>query len=161
MERAEEYRARANVSAADSPLAVILQPLVPAVAAGVAFTADPTSGARSYFLLNATWGLGTTLVDGRVEPDQYRIPKDCTNARRVLAVVGEKGVRDRCGPGGLVTEPTPAEQRTRVALRPRGAIRLARLLERVEHFAGAPQDVEWAWDGRSFWILQSRPITRL
>src|SRR5205814_8918216 len=51
-ERAEDYRARAGVGAADTPLAVVVQPRVPAIAAGVAFTADPTNGARSYFLVN-------------------------------------------------------------------------------------------------------------
>ena len=90
-----------------------MQPLVAAVAAGVAFTADPTNGSRSYFLVNAGWGLGTSLVDGRLQPDQYRIPKATHDERAVRTVLGEKAMRDMLGPDGLVSEPTPPTNRSR------------------------------------------------
>jgi phosphohistidine swiveling domain-containing protein len=159
--RAESYRQRVGASAADAPLAVVIQPLVPARAAGVAFTADPTTGSRRCILINATRGLGTTLVDGRVQPDQYRVPKGRAREKDVRVATGAKALREEVGPEGLVIVPTPEAERRQPALPARQALELARLLDRLERAAGAPRDAEWAWDGRQFWLLQSRPITRL
>lgn len=159
--RADEYRDRVGMTAAEAPVAVVVQPLVEARAAGVAFTADPTTGSRTHYLINATLGLGTSLVDGRVQPDQYRVPKLSPAAKKIRIVLGSKEVRELPRGYGLAAETVPEAEREQPAL-PRPAIlELARLLERLEKAAGAPQDVEWAWDGNRFTLLQARPITHL
>ncbi|MEV5713102.1 PEP/pyruvate-binding domain-containing protein [Amycolatopsis mediterranei] len=126
--RLRQYRGRA-----DRPgLAVLVQPLVPAVAAGVAFSADPVTGARGTVRVDAVPGLGDQLVSGRVVPDEWAV----TDAPALVR-----------GPHGVLT----AEQ----------AGRVADLARRVEADAGSPQDIEWAWDGDDVVLLQARPITAL
>jgi hypothetical protein len=60
--RAIGYRARHNIAPQDVSLAVVVQVLVPADAAGILFTANPLTGARSQMMINAAWGLGEAIV---------------------------------------------------------------------------------------------------
>jgi pyruvate,water dikinase len=115
--------------------AVVVQRMVDALAAGVAFSADPTTGQRCV-LVEATRGLGDALVSGRVTPDRYLV-----DGRGELAEV----------------HPADGEP----VLQPELILELAALVRAVARDAGTPQDVEWAWDGACLWLLQSRPITTL
>ncbi len=115
-------------------IAVLVQRLVPAEAAGVAFTVNPVSGDRSETIVSAVCGLGERLVSGEASPDEW-------------VVRGDEAVA-RVAPEGAID----ADQARAVA-------RLARQVE--AHFGGVPQDVEWALlDGQPF-LLQARPITTL
>jgi phosphoenolpyruvate synthase/pyruvate phosphate dikinase len=73
--RAIAYRLRQGNDPATVSLAVVVQQLIPADAAGILFTADPTTGERDHLLINATWGLGKAIVGGRVTPDTIVIDK--------------------------------------------------------------------------------------
>lgn len=117
-------------------VAVVVQRMVAAHAAGVAFSADPLTGQRCV-VVEAVRGLGEGLVQGRVEPDRYVV-----DARGALA---EEVVVGRADP---------------VLPRP-DVDRLADLVREAARLMGTPQDVEWAWDGTRFLLLQSRPITTL
>jgi pyruvate,water dikinase len=117
-------------------VAVVVQRMVPAQAAGVAFSADPITGQRCV-IIEAVRGLGDDLVQGRVEPDRYII-----DARGALA---EQVVTTAAGP--VLSNPD--------------VDRLADLVREVARLMKAPQDVEWAWDGNRFFLLQSRPVTTL
>jgi phosphoenolpyruvate synthase/pyruvate phosphate dikinase len=72
-ERAVEYRARNGIT--DVEMAVVVQELVSADAAGVLFTANPLTGARDELVVNAAWGLGEAVVGGLVTPDTYVLPR--------------------------------------------------------------------------------------
>lgn len=115
-------------------VAVLVQEMVEAHAAGVLFTADPVSGDRGVSTLEAVSGLGDRLVSGRAEPFRWVIDDDGT----------VKEAPDGAAPLEL----------------PR-AIELAQLGRRIEKLLGGPQDIEWACDKRGIQVLQSRPITTL
>jgi pyruvate,water dikinase len=157
--RALGYRARQGIPSDSVALAVVVQQLVPADAAGILFTANPLTGARDQIVINAAWGLGEAIVGGQVTPDTLVINKE-TGAvesqeitdKEVMTVPREAGTRE---------EPVPAEKRRQPALQPAQAAELAQLGIRIEQLYGQPMDIEWALHGERRFILQARPITAL
>ncbi len=157
--RAIAYRARRGIDPAEVALAVVVQEMVDADAAGVLFTANPTTGARDEVVIAAAWGLGEAVVGGTVTTDDIvvekgggRIRSRTTADKAVQTVAVEQGTEDR---------PVPAADRARAVLDDAEAAALAALGVRIEEWFGAPQDVEWARSGGAFAIVQSRPITAL
>lgn len=118
---------------AGGAMAVLVQVMVPATAAGVAFSANPLTGDRDEVRVSATRGLGDRLAAGEVDGDEW-------------SVRGAKA--------------TPLGTREH-AIEPEMARRIADLARRCEAARGAPQDVEWAALGDRLVLLQSRPITIL
>lgn len=117
-------------------LAVLVQPMVDAVAAGVAFTADPVTGDRGVVVIDAVRGLGEQLVSGAVTPDRWAVRAE---ARRLPSAPGR----------------TPAIDATT-------ACAIAALARRTEQLLGVPQDVEWALSGDgALVVLQARPVSTL
>jgi rifampicin phosphotransferase len=114
-------------------MAVLIQPMVPAEAAGVAFSANPISGARDQVVINAVSGQGERLVSGSVSPDQWLVSAD-----------------------EAFPEATPEH-----AIDVDQARAIARLARDVERHFGCPQDIEWAIAGGQLHLLQARPITAL
>jgi rifampicin phosphotransferase len=135
--RAIGYRARNGISHEGVALAVVIQTMVEAEAAGVLFTANPLTGRRTETVIDAIAGLGEALVSGQVTPDHYVVvPADGQVVTKYLA--GEAAVL----PDGVIRE-------------------LAVLGERIAAHFGTPQDIEWAWAEGQLWIVQARPITSL
>ena len=117
---------------ADRPgLAVLVQPMVPALAAGVAFSANPVTGARDEVRVDVVRGLGDKLVSGQAEPDSWMVRAEPSRL---------SGAQD-------------ALDASQVAA-------VAALARRVAEEAGEPQDIEWAW-ADDLVLLQARPITAL
>ena len=139
-ERAVAYRRQVGEPDATPRMAVVLQHMVPARCAGVAFTAEPLHGDRTRMVINAAPGLGVAVVSGIVQPEQYTLAK--TPDLRLL----ETRLLHPNGPA---------------LLPPEVVLQLGALCQRLETLCGSPQDVEWAWDGTACWIVQSRPITTL
>jgi rifampicin phosphotransferase len=133
--QAPQVTAYSGDVAAAPGLAVLVQPMVPAVAAGVAFTADPVTGDRSVVVIDAVRGLGEQLVSGAVTPERWEVRAE---AHRLAAAVS----------GPVLDAST--------------ACAVAALARRVEQVLGASQDVEWALtaDG-TLVLLQARPVTAL
>jgi rifampicin phosphotransferase len=134
-EQAVAYRHERHLNRAGT-IAVLVQPMVPAVASGVAFTVNPVTGADE-LIINAACGLGEALVSGQVDPDEFIVRK---NDRTLTS--------SRLGNGNATA-----------ALSSSQINELAGILLRIEQHYGAPQDVEFCHDGRQFWIVQSRPVT--
>jgi len=130
------YRIAHGLSGDPQPPAVIVQIMVAARAAGVAFSADPVSGDRSVVVISAIKGLADKLVGGEEDGDVYRVAASGATTEAEL-VDGE----------AVLSEAECAE----VAAMARRA---------AEHF-GQPQDIEWAFDASGLKMLQSRPITTL
>ena len=151
------YRQARGV-AADPAMAVVVQALVPAEAAGVAFTVDPVSGDDGLVVVEGAWGLGEGVVAGIVTPDHYAVRKaDGAVVRREVA---EQHVRVAPAPGGGTRhEELSAEQARQPVLSDAQVAELARLACRIEDLAGAPQDIEWALAEGELYILQARPVT--
>lgn len=160
-ERAISYRQRMGVATDDMAMAVVVQRLVPADAAGVLFTANPGTGARSEIVINASLGLGEAVVAGIVTADTWVLDRDTLQVRE--RAISSKVERIRpAAAGGTERQAVPEAQRTAPALSDRELISLARLGLRAEAAAGGiPQDIEWVLaEGRCL-LVQSRPITNL
>ncbi|MDE8588400.1 PEP/pyruvate-binding domain-containing protein [Arthrobacter sp. NQ4] len=136
-DRAVAYRAANGISQREVGLAVVVQRMVDAAAAGVLFTANPVTGTRTETVIDAGHGPGQPVVSGAVNPDHFRVE---TASGRVLQAPQVRA-------SGL----TDAELRE-----------LASLGDAAQRLLGAPQDVEWVIDaGGTAWLTQSRPITTL
>ncbi|MGA4989666.1 PEP/pyruvate-binding domain-containing protein [Nonomuraea bangladeshensis] len=156
--RAIAYRDRNGVPHDDVALAVVVQELVDADAAGIMFTADPVTGALDETVINASWGLGEAVVGGQVTPDTLVL----RGGEIVREQVGDKTVMTVRTPDGTEDRPVPAELRRAPVLSAAQAAELAALGTRVQDLYGVPMDVEWARraDG-TLAVLQARPITGL
>ena len=159
--QAVSYRRQMGVGDEEVVMAVVIQRMVAAEAAGVAFTANPTSGRRDEIVIAAAYGLGEAVVGGLVTPDQFVLDRESLKLKEAAA--GDKAVEVRPGPEqGTVKETVSEDRRTRPALTEDQLAQLARLCLEVEVLSGGtPQDIEWAWGEGQFWLLQARPVTAL
>ncbi|MEV0162803.1 PEP/pyruvate-binding domain-containing protein [Nonomuraea fuscirosea] len=153
--RAIAYRDTNGVPHDDVALAVVVQELVDADAAGVMFTADPVTGARDDTVINASWGLGEAVVGGQVTPDTIVVSGGAVTSSRV----GDKQVMTVRTDTGTEERPVPAGLRDAAVLDDAEAVRLAALGARVQDLYGTPMDVEWTRRDGVFAIVQARPIT--
>jgi pyruvate,water dikinase len=157
--RAIGYRIRNNIPPEDVALAVIVQQLVPADAAGVLFTANPISGARDQIVINAAWGLGEAIVGGHVTPDTFTVNKQ--TGMLELQEIADKEVMTMRLPEGTREEPVPSDKRKQAVLTDVHIAELSRLGMQIERLYEQPMDIEWAIHNEQFFILQARPITAL
>jgi pyruvate,water dikinase len=139
-------------------MAVVVQQMVFAEAAGVLFTADPVTSNRKVVSVEAGFGLGETLVSGSVTADAYEVrdgeivAKAIGSKQRALHALPTGGTRE------VAVDPARREQ---PVLTDSQIVRLARLGRRIEAHFGRPQDIEWCVVDDDFRIVQSRPITTL
>ncbi|MFI6424994.1 PEP/pyruvate-binding domain-containing protein [Promicromonospora sp. NPDC050880] len=154
--RAIGYRARHGIPADEVALAVVVQLLVDADAAGILFTVDPMTGSRDRVLINAAWGLGEAVVGGHVTPDTFLVARVGGAVERTVSTKDVRTVRTA---GGTRDEPVPAALRDRPSLTDEQAAGLAALGVRIEELYGAPMDVEWALHDGVPALLQARPVT--
>lgn len=149
------YR-RARGDPAPPRCGVVLQRLVPAVAAGVLFSRNPVTGADE-LVIEASWALGEAVVEGLVSPDLYRLDRD---GHLLEQSVGDKdrAVVPRPG-GGTATVAVAADRAQRPCLGRRELDALTDLARRCDQVFGGPSDLEWAATGTGVALLQRRPIT--
>ena len=157
--RAIGYRAQHNIAQEEVSLAVVVQVLVPAEAAGVLFTANPLTGARDQIMINAAWGLGEAIVGGLVTPDTVVVDKA---SKTILEEqISEKDVMTVRTQNGTREEPVPQDRRSRAVLSQEQAAELTRIGVQIEDLYGQPMHIEWALSASRFFIVQARPITTL
>lgn len=157
--RAIGYRLQHHIDQQAISLAVVVQTLVPAEAAGVLFTAHPLTGQRNQAMLTATWGLGEALVGGLVSPDTLVVEKN--TGQVVSRAIAEKQVMTVRVAGGTKEQLVPEAQRRAPVLTDQQAATLVRLGVQIEQLYGRPMDIEWTWAADTFAIVQARPITAL
>jgi rifampicin phosphotransferase len=157
--RAMAYRRRQVIDPATVSLAVVVQRMVPAEAAGTLFTADPVGGRRGRTVINAAWGLGEAVVGGQVTPDTLVV--DRPSERVISRETADKEVMTVYTEDGTGERRVPEARRRQPVLDDEAAAKLARYGARIEDHYGAPQDVEWALAGGELFIVQARPITNL
>jgi pyruvate,water dikinase len=132
-------------------MAVVVQRLVDAEVAGVLFTRDPLDAGGRRMLVEASWGLGESVVSGKVSPDRYHIDSGRVHEQHIatkaveVTAAGERAVAE--------------DRQNRPCLDERQLAELAALGRKVEELYGGPRDVEWAWAEGRCWLLQARPIT--
>jgi rifampicin phosphotransferase len=130
--RVQHYRA-ARAAPTDERIAVLVQRMLAPRSAGVAFTANPVTGARDEIVITAASGLGERVVSGEASGDEWLVRAGHAVCRRCL------------------------EQ----AIDATQAAAIAELARRVDHHFGAPQDIEWAVEDGQVYLLQARPLTAL
>ncbi|OWV11932.1 phosphoenolpyruvate synthase [Micromonospora wenchangensis] len=156
--RAVTYRQRNGIDHRRVAMAVVVQRMVPAGAAGVLFTADPVTGNRRVSFVEAGFGLGEALISGLVDADVFRVRDDRVVARTIAAK--RHAVRTTTTGGTRVVAIDPQRQ-DQPALTDPQVVRLVRLGRRIEAHFGQPQDVEWCLVDDDFQIVQTRPVTTL
>jgi pyruvate,water dikinase len=152
-ERAAAYRRRQGVGENGLAMAVVVQRLVPAEVAGVLFTRDPLDSESRRMVIEASWGLGESVVSGRVTPDRYTVDRD--TGQVMDRQLGRKTVQVTSEGVSAV----PPERQAQLCLDDAHLAELAALAHKVEALYDEPRDIEWAWAEGRFWLLQARPIT--
>lgn len=157
------YRERMGLNHLDAAMAVVVQKMVQVgerEAAGVAFSIDPVRGALDQVLINAAFGLGETVVGGEEPVDEYRLKR--SDMSEVEALIAEKPQALVTGAaGGTRHTPLSAEQAHAPALAEAQRRAVAQLALAAEQHFGFPQDIEWAWQDGTLYLLQSRAVTRI
>ncbi|MCX3059951.1 phosphoenolpyruvate synthase [Streptomyces beihaiensis] len=172
-DRAISYREHNGFDHLKVALSVGVQQMVRSdlAGAGVMFTLDTDSGFPRVVLVNASWGLGESVVSGTVDPDEYQVFKPLLDRDGLDPVISKRaggketkivyGGADGSDASPTVTVDTPEEQRAAYVLDDRDVLRLARWAVEIENHYGRPMDIEWAKDGRTgdLHIVQARPET--
>jgi pyruvate, water dikinase len=144
---------REHHAGATPGMSVAVQRMVDARVSGVMFTLNPVSGDPSCIAIDASYGLGVTVVGGEVTPDTFVVSKVTREILR--SEVGAKAVEVRAD-GRHDVAP---ERRARLSLEPAEVQQLAELGRMVERHYGRAQDIEWSFDDERLWLLQSRDET--
>ena len=146
--RALRYMATHDLDPADTAMALILQPLVAARAAGggLSRTADGD------MLVNATPGLGDAIAQGEVVPDRYVLTRD--------GAIKESGIGRKYRAVGCAHKGGPAHRPlfAKPCLTPEQVHEIAAMMRKAEELMGMPVEIEWALDDRGIKLLQSRPL---
>ncbi len=173
-DRAISYRVHKGFAHADVALSAGVQRMVRSDlgAAGVMFTIDTESGFKDVVFITSSYGLGETVVQGAVNPDEFYVHKPSLRAGRQAVIrrnLGSKLIKmefasaaDRAASGKLVTTvDTAPEQRNRYSLSDAEVSELAHYALIIEQHYGRPMDIEWGKDGGDgkLYILQARPET--
>ncbi|QOC21245.1 phosphoenolpyruvate synthase [Wenzhouxiangella sp. AB-CW3] len=136
-------------------------------AAGVLFTLDTESGYRDVVFITSSYGLGESVVQGAVNPDEFYLFKPNLKAgkpailRRSLGSKASRMIYGTGNGGGVHTEDTPESDRQRFSISDEEATQLANMALTIEAHYGRPMDIEWGKDGETgeLFILQARPET--
>ncbi|MBT9490060.1 MAG: phosphoenolpyruvate synthase, partial [Rubrivivax sp.] len=165
-DRAIAYRVHHGFAHAEVALSVGVQRMVRSdiACSGVLFTLDTESGFRDVVFITAAYGLGETVVQGSVNPDEFYVHKPKLAAGFPAVVrreLGEKASRMVWRDGATVIEDTPLGLRRRFSLTDGEVLELARQAVAIETHYDRPMDVEWAKDGETgeLFIVQARPET--
>jgi pyruvate, water dikinase len=171
-DRAISYRVHKGFAHSDVALSAGVQRMVRSDkgTAGVMFTIDTESGFEDVVFITASYGLGETVVQGAVNPDEFYVHKPMLQAGKKAVIrrnLGSKLIQmvfneDRAAGAPLVrTVDVPLEQRNRYSLTDADVEQLARYALLIEQHYGRPMDIEWGKDGidGQLYILQARPET--
>lgn len=157
--RVSAYRQQQGQAASAGQMAVLVQQLIPADVSLVAFSANPVTGSRNEIMINATWGLGESLVGGTVTPDSYTVRKaDLTVIQQQQAA---KSVMTILATNGVSEVPVPRAMQQLPALTAAQIQEVAQLALTLEQEMGWPVDIECAYQRGELYLLQCRPITVL
>lgn len=173
-DRAISYRVHKGFTHAEVALSAGIQRMVRSDlgAAGVMFTLDTESGFDQVVFITSSYGLGETVVQGAVNPDEFYVHKPMLAAGKFPVIrrqIGSKLIKmvfaseaERAATGrSVVTVEVPQDARNRYSLSHEQTIELARYAVIIEQHYGRPMDIEWGLDGRDgkLFILQARPET--
>lgn len=156
--RAIYYRVKQKFPHEHVNIAVVVQKMVDADAAGVMFTHHPTTG-EEVEIIEAAWGLGESVVSGSVSPDNYEVRGGKLSKKKIatkqIMIIRDPKTRK------TVKLDVSEDKKNAQVLTEDQILRLAKLGNIVEEHYGKPQDIEWAIQKGEIYLLQSRPITTI
>jgi pyruvate,water dikinase len=155
-ERVVAYKQRSGFNPLEPNIAVIIQKQIASEVSGVAFSLNPVNNAYDHCVINANFGLGETVVDGRITPDQAIIDK-VTHAI-LEKTPGKKDIALYLAPDGGIESTTPDDPDA-FSLSEDQLLAVTRLTAQIEAEYGKPMDIEWTYAGGQLYLLQARPIT--
>jgi pyruvate,water dikinase len=170
-DRAISYRVHKGFSHADVALSAGVQRMVRSDlgAAGVMFTLDTESGFRGVVFITSSYGLGETVVQGAVNPDEFYVHKPMLELGKMSVIrrnIGSKLIKmeftaEAKAGRSVKTVEVPIEMRNRYSLNDEEVVELAKYAVIIENHYARPMDIEWGKDGRDgkIYILQARPET--
>jgi pyruvate,water dikinase len=156
-DRAVSYRAKMGFDHVDVGLSVGIQKMVNSEAAGVTFTIDPDSGNENFIVIDSSWGLGESVVSGKVIPDKFFIYKKTGEV--VGRRLGQKEVYAKYHSTGTAYVNTPLNRRAQFSLTIEQVKVLVEYALKIENHYAKRMDIEWALEGGRVYILQARPET--
>ncbi len=159
-ERAVIYLKTKKIPLKQVKMAVVVQEMMPVNISGVMFTANVVNNSTDEMLINATWGLGDSLVSGKIVPDTYILTKNPLSV--IQRNLGEKEFTSQLEKNQPALVKTPEHKQSEYTLDNQTLFTIAEIGMKIESGMESPQDIEWCIrpDG-GLVILQSRPITTL
>jgi pyruvate,water dikinase len=157
-ERAILYRIQNGFDHRKVYLSVIVQKMIFPEAAGIMFTADPVTSNRKITSIDASFGLGESLVSGLVNPDVYKLRNGKLIDKKISA---KKMAVYSSEQGGTIRQEIAATKQNIQTLTDEQVLWLEQMGRKIEAHFGQPQDIEWCLAHNIFYIVQSRPITTL
>jgi len=157
--RAIFYRFQRKLDQTPVSVAVVVQKMVQSDVSGVCFTVHPVIKDKNQMVIEAAWGLGEILVQGKIIPDSYVIEK---SNRKILEV--NKNIQNKMIIGtkmGTKIISVPKPKREKQKLSEEQIKELAEICIKIEDHYQYPQDIEWVFERGKFYIVQTRPITAL
>ncbi|NTU98823.1 hypothetical protein HGA64_02350 [Candidatus Falkowbacteria bacterium] len=156
--RAIFYRIEQGFKEKNVSVAVVVQKMVDSECAGIAFSLHPVLNDYRQIVIDAGYGLGESIVGGQVTPNSYAVDKPTLCILdKVHSLQERKLVRN--AKGGNVWKETSQKERNRYVLSDDDIKRLALIILKIEKHYGFACDIEWAYEGGQFYIVQSRPVT--
>jgi pyruvate,water dikinase len=161
-ERCIYYRAQKKLGVLAGSVSVVVQKMVNARSAGVGFTVDPDTGDETRIILEGNWGLGESVVQGKVIPDKFVINKETLSLeeKSIGTKLRQFSPRER----GIEEEDVPPGKQSVACLSDREAIKIGKFAKLMESHYGFPVDIEWAVDrdlrfSGNIFLTQVRPAT--
>ena len=140
-------------------MAIGCQLMIDVETSGVLYTLDPSSPEKETALVAAVWGLGTPLVEGRIQADQYTVSRDPPHELKGLKIVRKAELLAARKGGDTEYRAVPDELQSRPSLSPEHLSKLVEMGLLIERYFKRPQDIEWAMDkDGNFIILQARTL---
>ncbi|MBH51653.1 MAG: hypothetical protein CL785_00655 [Chloroflexi bacterium] len=155
----DSYRKNMGIALEETKISVIVQEMIPAEVSGIVFSINPVTGNKDEILLNTSWGLGGSVVEGSVIPDSYTVHKKTLaiisreiNEKSLMTISAEKGTQEINVPVTLQNKSSLTEIQI---------IEVGKLAIQLETMMETPIDAEYSFYNNNLYLLQCRPITTL
>ncbi len=157
--RAIFYRFEKELHKTKISVAVVVQEMIQSEISGICFTVHPVTKDRDQIVIEAGYGLGEAIVGGMITPDTYVVhkieksilDKNISQQEKMIVKYND----------GNIEKSVPKPKQEKQKLDDKEILKLSQICETIEKHYDTPQDIEWAFAKRKFYIVQSRPITTL
>ena len=155
-DRVREYAAQKDISLDAFPMGILIQQMVFPDVSGVIFSLNPITQDTNEIIINASYGLGESIVSGIVTPDTFIVNKE---TKSIMKDLGLKEVKILPLNNQIIEVETTPEESDSYCLNEEGILALESVTSKLEGFYEFPVDIEFAIKDDAIFVLQSRPIT--